>query len=254
MFIKHAWIPVIAGLALMVGCDSKPSDKIPTTAPMAAKEPQEILAHLKYLAVRKDYKDLPVIAPSDLSTLYGNAYWFHDHAGTMGLSLTNEEIQGLGITQLKDLGYIAPGVSSKDLQDAKDKVAAGINPSLPTELALLDPAKLDKLPNNQSKDKTIANDYTAVNGAMLRSVFNAGIYRLLKGVPTAMWNDIVVMEIKQNAGNTKAKDIFLGYKGTSIMQVAVLPKADGNFGIIYIYYKVHCKTLAKMFAEGKPAK
>ena len=254
MFLKRAWLPVIAGLTLMVGCDSKPSDNIPTTAPMAAKEPHEILAHLKYLAVRKDYKDLPVIAPSDLSTLYGNAFWFHDHAGTMGLSLTSEEIQGLGVTELKDLGYIAPGVSSKDLQDTKDKVAAGILPGMPAEMETLDAAKLDKLPNNASKDKTIAANYALVNGAMLRPVFNAGIYRLMKGVPTEMWNDIVVMEVKQNAGNTKAKDLFLGYKGTPIMQVAVTPKADGNYGIIYIYYKVHAKTLAKMFADGKPAK
>ena len=256
MFLKRAWIPVVAGLALMVGCgDSKPTDKIPTTAPMAAKEPFEILAHLKYLAVRKDFKDLPVIAPSDLTGLYGNAFWFHDHAGTMGLSLTAEEIAGLGVGAAKDLGYLAPGVSCKDLQDGKDKVDAKMIPALPADMVGLDLMKLDKLPNNASKDKKIVQDYTKLSDpATLRAVFNAGIYRLTKGIPADMWPDINVMEVKQNAGNTKAKDVYLGYKGESIMQVAVLPKADGNLGIIYIYYKVHPKKIAKLFADNAGAK
>jgi hypothetical protein len=251
MFLKRAWIPALAGLVLMVGCDSKPTDRIPTTAPAAVKEPQEILAHLKYLAVRKDFKDLAVIAPSDLSKLYSNAFWFHNHAGYMGISLTNEEIQALGVTELKALGYIAPGVSAKELQDAKEKVGAGTLAKLPPEMENLDLAKLDKLPSNTSKDKGAVKDYTAINGPMLSSVFNAGIYRLLKGVPTGMWNDISVMEVKQNLGDPKAKDVFLGYQGTSIMQLALVPKADGTYGVIYIYFKVHTKTLAKMFAEAQ---
>jgi hypothetical protein len=254
MFSKLAMIPVIAGIALMVGCDSKPTDKVPTTAPMAAKEPFEILNHLKYLAVRKDFKDLPVIAPSDLTNLYGNAFWFHSHAGTMGLSLTAEEIAGLGVGVAKDLGYLAPGVSCKDLQDAKDKYDANGVP-MPAEMTGVDLIKLDKLPNNASKDKAIASDYAKLSDpATLRAVFNAGIYRLMKGIPTDMWADINVMEVKQNAGNTKAQDVFLGYKGESIMQVAVQPKADGNLGIIYIYYKVHPKKIAKMFADNAKSK
>ena len=255
MFLKHAWIPVCVGLALMVGCESKPSDKIPTTAPMAAKEPFEILAHLKYLAFRKDFKDLPVIAPTDMSILYGNAWWFHSHAGTMGLSLTPEEIQGLGVAGLVDLGYIAPNVTMKDLQEAQDKVAAGMIPALTPEMAKLNLLKLDKLPDGKSKDKAVVADFTKINEpVMLRAVFNAGIYRLMKGIPTDMWPDINVVEVKQNAGNTKAQDVFLGYKGETLMQVAVQPKADGNLGIIYIYYKVHPKKIAKLFADNNPAK
>ena len=252
MFLKRAWIPVIAGLALVMGCDSKPSDGIPVTAPMAAKEPSEILAHLKYVAVRKDFKDLPVIAPSDMTGLYGNAAWFHDHAAFMNLSLSDEEIQGLGITELKNLGYIAPGVSSKDLQEAKDKLDKGTLAKLPAEMEHLDPLKLDKLPNNLSRDKNTAKDAAVVSGAMLRPVFNAGIYRLMKGVPTALWNDIVVLEVKkQNVANTKDMDVILGYKGKPIMQVAVRPKSDGNYGIIFIYFKVAAKTLAKLAAEAQ---
>ena len=255
MFYKRAWIPVIAGLALVMGCDSKPSDGIPATAPMAAKEPFEILPHLKYVAVRKDFKDLPVIAPSDMTGLYGNAFWFHDHAGFMTLSLTAEEIQGLGVTDLKNLGYLAPGVSAKELQEAKEKVAAGTLAKLPPEMEGLDVAKLDKLPNNVSKDKNVAKDYAAVSGAMLRSVFNAGIYRLMKGVPAGMWNDIVVLDVKkQNLPNSKDQDVILGYKGKPIMQVAVRPKADGDYGIIFIYFKVASRTLAKMYAEDQAGK
>ena len=252
MFLKRAWIPVIAGLALIMGCDSRPSDGIPATAPMAAKEPFEILAHLKYLAVHKDFKDLPVIAVTDMTGLYGNAGWFHDHASFMDLTLSAEEIQGLGISELQSLGYIAPGICGKDLQEAKDKVAAGTLAKLPPEMANLDAAKLDKLPNNVSRDKNVAKDFAVVSGAMLRPVFNAGIYRLMKGVPTAMWNDIVVLSVKkQNVADTKDQDVILGYKGKPIMQVAVRPKSDGNYGIIFIYFKVAAKNLAKMAAEAQ---
>ena len=254
MLINRAWIPVIAGIAIIVGCDSKPVDTTPTTAPMAAKEPHEILAHLKYVAVRKDYKDLPVVAFSDLTNLYGNAFWFHNHASTMGLSLTEEEIQGLGVAEFRDMGYLAAGTTAKDLQDAKDKVTAKLMDKLSPEMAKLDLAKLDKLPDPKDKDKTIAKDYTTVSGPMLRSVFNAGIYRLLKGIPTAMWSDIVVIATKANAGGAKDQDVFLGYKGETIMQVTVREKADKTYGIIYIYYKAHPKTLAKVFAQNQPAK
>jgi hypothetical protein len=254
MNMKLAWVPAILGLAIAIGCDSKPADTVPTTAPMAAKQPHEILAHLKYVAVRKDFKDVPVIAPSDLTGLYGNAWWFHNHACTMGLALTAEEITGLGVTEFKDLGYIAPGVTAKDLQEAKDKVAAKVIPALPAEMANLNMDKLDKLPAEKDKNKDIAKDYAAVSGPMLRNVFQAGIYRLLKGIPTPMWNDIVVIAVKQNAGNTKDQDVFLGYKGETILQVTARLKADGTYGIIYIYYKAHPKTLAKMYAANNPAK
>ena len=255
MFSKRAWIPVIASLALFVGCDSKPADKIPTTAPMAAKEPFEILAHLKYVAVRKDYKDLPVIAPSDMTGLYGNAWWFHSHAGTVGLSLTAEEIQALGVGVVKDLGYLAPGVSCKELQDAKDKVETGELPALPAAMTGLDLIKLDKIPGNEKKDKALLQDYAKISDPVtLRALFNAGIYRLLKGIPTDMWADVNVIEVKPQAGNPKAKDVFLGYKGETILQVTVQAKPDGNQGIIYMYYKMHPRTIAKKFAENAGTK
>jgi hypothetical protein len=254
MIRNLAWIPALTAAALIVGCDSKPKDTIPTTAPMAASEPQQILAHLKYLAVRKDMKDLPVISPSDLTGLYGNAWWFHTHAGQMGISLTQEEIQGLGVEQLKTMGYLAPSVTCKELQDAQDKVAAKTLDKLPENMVGLELMKVDKLPDAKDPNKAIAKDYETVNGTLLRAAYQAGIYRLMKGVPTDMWKDVNVMEIKQNAGNTKAKDVYLGFKGTSIMQVTVSQKSDNTYGIIYIYYKAQPKKLLSLLKEAQAEK
>jgi hypothetical protein len=245
--MKRAWIPAVAAVALLIGCDSKPSDKIPTTAPAAAKEPHEILGHLKYIAVRKDYKDVAQLAPKDLKGLYSSAWWFHKHAGEMGISLTAEEIDGLGATEAKNLGYLAAGISSKELIDAQNGKNTG---PLPAGIEKLDEKKLDKLPGDKSTNKAEVADYAVLSGAAFPAVYAAGIYRLTKAIPTAMWSEIVNMEIKNNAApGSKDKDVFLGYKGISVAQVTVRPNADGTLGVIYVYFKVTPKKLAAMATE-----
>ena len=53
----------LASLLLVPAFISCGGDDIPTTAPEAAKEPADILYHLQYVAVRKDYKHTALIAP-----------------------------------------------------------------------------------------------------------------------------------------------------------------------------------------------
>ena len=95
MSFNRAWIPAVAGIALILGCDSKPADKIPTTAPTAIMEPHEVLQHLQYMAVRKDMKHTSLIVPVDPDIIHGSAWWFNKHAGDMGNLLHRRRDQGL---------------------------------------------------------------------------------------------------------------------------------------------------------------
>ena len=250
MFLKNAWIPVLAGLALMVGCESKPADTVPTKAPMAAKEPFELLPHMKYIAVRKDYADIPVIAPQDLAGLYGNAWWFHNHAGQMDLTLSADELKGLGADDVKNLGYLAPDVSMASMQLAFDKLSAKEINAMPDNMQGVDLAKLDKLPGE--KDKAAAKDYAAISGPLLRATYNAGLYRLLKGVPESLWSQIENMKVTPNPKNSLETGIVLGLAGKPVIEMTVRQKADKSYGIIYVHYLVSPKALAK--AAAQPAK
>ncbi len=252
MFLKNAWIPAIAGLALMIGCESKPADTIPKTAPMAAKEAYALLPHLKYIAVRKDFADIPVIAPQDLGGLYGNAWWFHNHAGQMDLTLTAEEIKALGADEVVKLGYLAPNVSMAGMQTALDRLQMKEITALPPEMDSVDLAKLDKLPGE--KDKLYGKDFPAMSGPLLRPTYNAGIYRLLKGVPVELWNEISIQKATPNKNNSLETQVILAYHETPIIELTARQKADKTYGIIYIHYLVHPKALAKQAKALQQAK
>lgn len=252
MRLRHAWVPAAAALALLIGCDSKPADTIPKTAPMAAKEAFELLPHLKYIGVKKDFADLPVIAPQDLTGLYGNVWWFHNHAGQVDLTLTADEIKGLGIQKASDLGYIAPNVSMTALQGALDKLSAKQIQAIPDEMQGWDVEKLDKLPGE--KDKVNGKDFPTLNGELLRPLYNAGLYRLIKGVPAELWNEVAVQKTVPNPKNSLETQVILQYQGTPILELTARQKSDKTYGIIYIHYLVQPKTLAKAAAQLKTQK
>lgn len=265
MISRQTLFPVVATVALMMGCDSKPTDKIPTTAPTAIKQPFEVLAHLQYIGVRKDLKDLPVIAPTDSDLAKGAAWWFTSHAGDMGIALTEDEIKTFGLEELKQQGLIAT-IARKTLTQKMDEMAAK-QPSepapkkakkaekaedsnqeqLPPEMKGLDPAKLDFPQNSPLYEKEIK---PAVD-KHLRPLYNAGLYRLLKGVPTDMWGDIVINSVKPNPGGTKYQDVFLAFKGVIIMQVTVTQNDNGTWGISYIQFKKGPRALEIMMKQAQ---
>ena len=248
MYLRNAWLPAVAGLVLLVGCDSKPADTIPKTAPMAAKEAFELLPHLKYIAVRKDLKDIPVIAPDDMTGLYGNAWWFHNHAGQMDLTLTEQEIKDLGVEPVKDLGYLAPGVSMAGMQLAMDKLDAKQIQALPVEMSTVNLARVDKLPGEN--DKVNGKDFVTINGnqALLRATFNAGLYRLLKGVPAELWNSMELLKTTPNPKNSLETGLVLGLEGKPVIELTARQKADKTYAIIYVHYLVQPRVLAKAVA------
>lgn len=178
---------------LFIGCGSK----IPTTPPPAAQEPYDILANLRYLAVRKDFPQAALIAPITPDVVFPSAMQLHKAAKQMGLTLTPEELKGLEIENLA--------------------------------------ARLDDLPGSGTDDYTIRE---------ARLAFNAGIYRLLKGLNDKSWERIDSMGISDNNagrqyGSTATlKDMTLGFGGQKIMTVSCLRKPDGTWGVSFLRYEV----------------
>ena len=196
----------LAGLLLVpafVGCGG---DEIPTAPPAAAKEPADILYHLQYLAVRKDYKHAALIAPITPDVVFPSARQFHLDAKAQGIMLTPEEIKGLGIEHLAD--------------------------------------KLDALPGGP--DSVNFPDYTIKDA---RLAFNAGIYRLIKGLTAKSWGKMRHMGITDNnamrqfGSQTVVKDMSLGFDGTKILSVSCIKKSDGTWGVSFLRYQVSLKSI-----------
>jgi len=263
MSFSRAWIPAVAGIALIIGCESKPADKVPTTAPTAIKEPFEVLQHLQYMSVRKDMKHTSLIIPADPEIIYGSAWWFNKHAGELGIAYTPEEIKTFGLEPLQEMGYLGTA-SCKELQDALDKAAAAaqsapkkgkaVVPALPENLAKYDRNKLDQLPGPKFPDGRPNPDGDLVknNATLVRAALAGGLYRVMRGVPAELWPEVAVMEVKSNPVNTKVKDVYLGFQGTTIMQVSVIQDAPGKpWTVSYVYFKVGAKKLAQVAEKLK---
>lgn len=192
----------LASLLLVPAFVGRGGDSIPTTAPAAAKEPADILYHLQYLVVRKDYKHAALIAPITPDVVYPSAMHFHKQAKELGITLTPEEIKGLGIEHLA--------------------------------------AKLDELPGGPTDDYPVKD---------ARLAFNAGLYRLLKGITDKSWGKMRHMGITDNSAarqfgsSTIVKDMALGFDGTKVLTVSCLKKPDGTWGVSYLRYEVALKSL-----------
>jgi hypothetical protein len=113
-------------LMLTLACDKKAD--IANTPPLAAKQPGEILAHLQYLAIKKDYKHLVIIAPVAADVVFPAAAWFHRQAASLGIKLNPEEMKSLGVESLADkLDALPPSdVPGYGIQEARACFNAGI--------------------------------------------------------------------------------------------------------------------------------
>jgi hypothetical protein len=101
-------------------------------------------------------------------------------------------------------------------------------------------ARLDSLPGGPTDDYPVKD---------ARLAFNAGIYRLLKGLTPKSWAKMQHMGITDNTAgraygsSAVIKDMALGFDGTKILTVSCLKKPDGFFGVSYLRYEVSPKTL-----------
>jgi hypothetical protein len=250
MSIKHMYIPAVAACILFVGCGNKPSEQVPTTAPEAAKEPFEILKNIQYLGVKKDLSYISVVSLTDLNVAYAAAIQLHKHAGSMGIVLRDQDIMDLGVTDLRTKGYLVPGVAHSDLAEAQAKATTGVK-MLPW-MAKLDIQKLDLLPETDTLADGKPNpEYQEIRSKYALPAMKAGVFRVISGVPEGMWPKLAVMETKPDPQSSDAQDVFIGFKGTPVMQVAVMKNKSGNYGIFNIVLKFSPKKLMSMLGESK---
>ena len=219
---KLSWAASLLSLAVIVGCDSKPAEKIPSTPPLAPAEAHLVLRNLQYIGVRKDYKAIPLIAPVASDVVFQSGAWFHFHAGQMGIALDEKELQDLNMLEFLNKGYI----STQPL-----KMFPG------TEL------KIDQFPPPDPKSPKFDPTYDI---SKARTVYNAGVYRLAKGVPAEMWADLVVMENKPDPSNVKLRQLVFGYKGTPVINAAVFQKDDGKWALVYMLFKQWPEQMKKL--------
>lgn len=190
----------LAALVASMGCDSK-EGTIPNVPPTAAQTPAAILPHLQYLAAWKNFKHLILIAPISPDVVFPSAWWFHNHAKQLGISLTPEEMQVLGISKLA--------------------------------------SRLDELPRSPEDGYGIED---------ARMAFNAGIYRLIKGLPVHVWANMKVTKVSMNPGNNKVMDVMFSYNNHPMVQVSCIKKVDAGgggefYGVANIWYQVRPETV-----------
>jgi hypothetical protein len=101
-------------------------------------------------------------------------------------------------------------------------------------------AKLDNLSGSPSDDYPVKD---------ARLAFNAGIYRLTKGLTAKSWGKMQHMGITDNLGARQygsmyvLKDMALGFDGKKILTVTCVKKPDGTFGISFMRFEIAPKNL-----------
>ena len=101
-------------------------------------------------------------------------------------------------------------------------------------------AKLDSLPGGPTEDYPVKD---------ARLAFNAGIYRLAKGLTPKSWRKMQHMGVTDNIAARQygsqiiVKDMALGFGDTKLLTVSCIKKPDGNWGISFMRYEVNIKNL-----------
>jgi len=244
-----------AGLMFIAGCEKKPSDTVPTVAPESTSSAADILGHLQYTMVRKDPKHFEVFAPEAQDMFLGAVAWFHNHAGAMGLKLTEEEIKTIGVEDFVQKGYISPNWSRSEFNAALKELDSGkgLTPEMEKSLSMVNQARLD-MPLQTIPDKKLAekmkNDLTEAIEANPKAIYAAGLYRVLKAIPANAWQYIEAT-VASNAGGVKGlNDVRLRVGETEIVTVTVGNNPDGGMFICYLQFKKYPSAIAKMFPDA----
>ncbi len=246
MSIKHTCISTVAASLLFLGCGNKPTEQVPTTAPGSVKEPYEILKSLQYLGTKKDLKHLQVISLTDTTVAYEAACNLHKHAGDLGIVLRDQDIMDLGVTDLRTKGYFVPGVSHADWAEAKAK-----NKTMPW-MAKVDGQKLDRLPETDTLPDGKPNpEFQEIKSKYAVAAMKAGVFRVVSGVPEALWPRLAVTETKASTQSSDIQNVSIGLKGTPVMEVAVMKNKTGSFGVYSLTLKFPPRELITMLDQGK---
>ena len=247
-----------AGLMFIAGCDKKPVDTVPTVEPEPATSPADILKHLQYAMVRKDPKYLEAFAPEDHGKFLGAATWYHYRAGVLGLKLTEEEIETIGVQDLVQKGYISPKWSRREFTAALKDLDSGkqIDAEDMKSLSMVNQARLD-MPREVIPDKKLAEklvkELTEAVDANPKPIYAAGLYRMLKAIPDYGWQHIEATVAASVTGEKGVNDVLLKVGENRIVAIPVGHNPDGSMFIWNFDFDKYPAAIAKMFpapAEG----
>lgn len=201
---------------------------------------EDLLPHLRRLALEKDYREFQVLTPVELDPFVGNAWWFHQHAGAIGVALEAGELSDLGVDELVRHGYLAPGMSSLALKDRPGRRKAG---------APLDPARLDNLPGEKDA-RARPGAFTWSQGPLLKATYQAGLYRLLKAIPAPLWDTLRIGKRGTRAENPGDLSLVWQVDATPVLEMTLRRQPTGALALIYLHYLVWPKQLQRL-AEGR---
>ena len=232
---KPLALAIAAGLIFTVGCEKKPGDgtkvsdyHIPTVAPAATKGPGTVFKHIQYAMFRKDPKHLEIFFPEEnkvgVSSL-GTTQWFHKHAGDMGLTLTADEINELGVQNLLQKGYISERWTSHEYTKILSEMDSGNRQHAEPGMEKVDQRKLDMPIFTTQMDQRTRDALNKQLKETLeenpKAAYAAGLYRVFKAIPTEGWPRITAT-VTMNAGRNEAlHDILLKLDEELIATVTV---------------------------------
>ncbi len=99
--------------------------------------------------------------------------------------------------------------------------------------------RLDNLPRSPEDDYGIEE---------ARRAFNAGIYRLIKGLPVKVWGSMQVSDVRTNSANNKVTDVTLSYNNRQMIRVSCIKKVDAGgggefYGVANIQYLIRPEAI-----------
>jgi hypothetical protein len=254
-----------------VGCEKKSEDKqsakipgvkIPTVAPKAAKVPGAVLENIQYAMLRKDPKFLESFFIDPENKAYSSlasTQWFHSHAGGMGLALTQDEINTLGLQELAEKGYISERWTSREYKKIRDEIDAGVRQDYEPGMEKVDERKLDMpIFTDQMNKKLLETLNDQLKEALEKNpkaAFAAGLYRCFKAIPPEGWPHITAVIGPNAAGDKHLNDLALKADDELLATLSVGSNPDETMFICYIQVKKYPASIAKLFGvTQEPAK
>ena len=259
---KPLALAIAAGLIFTVGCEKKPGDgtkapkyNIPTVAPEVAKGPGTVLKHIQYAMLRKEPKYLEIFFPEskDIAPL-PTIQWFHNHAGELGIALTADEIEEVGVQNLLQKGYISERWTSHEFKKILSEIDAGKRQDIEPGMDKVDLRKLDMPFFTSQMDKktqdALLKQLTETLEESPKTAYAGGLYRLFKAIPTGGW-PLITATVNPNAGGSKMlHDLLLKVDEEVIATVTVgnnNNKPDEKMFISYVYFRLRPAQIARLF-------
>jgi len=250
---KPLALAVIAGLVFTTGCgEKKPVDKIPTKAPEVSKTPGSVLQHLQYALVRKDPKHLEVFFPEDKSKAMGGGTMFHYYGGEMGLTLTADEMQTIGVQDLVEKGYLNERWTSYEYKKVLKELDEGKRKDIEPGMGSVNQMRLD-MPRVQGLDKKTSEkmnkDLIETFDANPKAIYTAGLYRLLKAIPDEGWPWVTapIAPYPGRGGDDTNKVLKIMAGDVLLANITVGQNPDGTMYIWDVQFMMSRNSIAKMF-------